>query len=89
MVDLNQWWRIPGDQSRRLDLAAVRRIADELHEHDVLWIEEPLPAADLAGMRSLREQTGIRVAGGEMARTARRAAERDQGRGARRRCSRI
>ena len=70
MVDLNQWWRMPGDISPAMDLAAVRRIADELRELDVVWMEEPLPAADLAGMRTLREQTGIRVAGGEMARTA-------------------
>ncbi len=35
----------------------------------MLWLEEPLPGADLVGMRTLREQTGIRVAGGEMART--------------------
>jgi L-alanine-DL-glutamate epimerase-like enolase superfamily enzyme len=69
MVDLNQWWRMPGDTSAALDLAAVRRIAQELTELGVLWLEEPLPAADLAGMRTLREQTGIRVAGGEMART--------------------
>jgi L-alanine-DL-glutamate epimerase-like enolase superfamily enzyme len=70
MVDLNQWWRVPGDQSPPLDVVAVRRIAEKLRELDVLWIEEPLPAADLAGMRQLREQTGVRVAGGEMARTA-------------------
>jgi L-alanine-DL-glutamate epimerase-like enolase superfamily enzyme len=70
MVDLNQWWRIPGDLSVPSDLAAVRRIAEELRELDVLWIEEPLPAADLDGMRQLREQVGVRVAGGEMARTA-------------------
>ncbi len=69
MVDLNQWWRMPGDIAPALDLAAVRRIAVELHDLGVLWLEEPLPAADLAGMRALREQTGIRVAGGEMART--------------------
>lgn len=69
MADLNQWWRMPGDISAALDLAAVRVIADELRELDVLWLEEPLPAADLAGMRALREECGIRVAGGEMART--------------------
>jgi len=69
MVDLNQWWRMPGDISVALDLPAVRRIADELRELGVLWLEEPLPGADLTGMRTLREQTGIRVAGGEMART--------------------
>jgi L-alanine-DL-glutamate epimerase-like enolase superfamily enzyme len=69
MVDLNQWWRMPGDNSAPADLAAVRRLASELAELGVLWLEEPLPAADLEGMRLLREQTGIRVAGGEMART--------------------
>jgi L-alanine-DL-glutamate epimerase-like enolase superfamily enzyme len=70
MVDLNQWWRMPGDTSAALDLAATLRIASELADLGVLWLEEPLPAADLAGMRALREQAGIRVAGGEMARTA-------------------
>ena len=69
MVDLNQWWRMPGDISAALDVAAVRRLADELAELGVLWLEEPLPARDTGGMRALREQTGIRVAGGEMART--------------------
>jgi D-galactarolactone cycloisomerase len=69
VVDLNQWWRMAGDVSPALDLAAVRRIAAELAALGVLWLEEPLPGGDLAGMRSLREQTGIRVAGGEMART--------------------
>ncbi len=69
MVDLNQWWRMPGDISPALDQVAVRSIAAQLAELGVFWLEEPLPAADLTGMRLLREQTGIRVAGGEMART--------------------
>ena len=69
MVDLNQWWRMPGDISTALDAAAVRQAAAELVELGVFWLEEPLPAADLAGMRMLREQAGIRVAGGEMARS--------------------
>jgi D-galactarolactone cycloisomerase len=69
MVDLNQWWRMAGDTSPALDVAAVRRIAAELADLGVTWLEEPLPAADLAGMRLLREQVGVRVAGGEMARS--------------------
>jgi L-alanine-DL-glutamate epimerase-like enolase superfamily enzyme len=69
MTDLNQWWRMPGDISVALDLAAVRRIADELRELGVFWLEEPLPGEDLEGMRALREQSRVRVAGGEMART--------------------
>jgi len=69
MVDLNQGWRMAGDISPALDLAAVRPLACELRELGVLWLEEPLPRGDLAGLRMLRGQTGIRVAGGEMART--------------------
>jgi D-galactarolactone cycloisomerase len=69
IVDLNQWWRMPGDTSPALDASAVRRLAGDLADLGVLWLEEPLPARDTDGMRALREQTGIRVAGGEMART--------------------
>jgi L-alanine-DL-glutamate epimerase-like enolase superfamily enzyme len=68
VVDLNQGWRMPGDLSTVLDGAAIRPLAAELAELGVMWLEEPLPAGDLAGLRILREQTGIRVAGGEMAR---------------------
>jgi L-alanine-DL-glutamate epimerase-like enolase superfamily enzyme len=67
MADLNQWWRMAGDTSPALDLAYVRRIAAELADLGVFWLEEPLPGGDLDGMRALRGQ--IRVAGGEMART--------------------
>jgi L-alanine-DL-glutamate epimerase-like enolase superfamily enzyme len=67
MADLNQWWRMPGDNSPALDVTEVRRVAAELADLGVLWLEEPLPAGDLDGMRALRQQ--IRVAGGEMART--------------------
>ena len=45
-----------------------------------LWVEEPLAGDDLAGMRMLREATGVRIAGGEMARDfdhLRRALEAD------------
>ena len=69
MVDLNQGWRMPGDISPALDAARVAALAAELRDLGVLWLEEPLPAGDLAGLRMLRERTGIRVAGGEMART--------------------
>ena len=67
MADLNQWWRMPGDHSPALDLHQVRRIAAELADLGVLWLEEPLPGGDTDGMRALRAQ--IRIAGGEMART--------------------
>ncbi|WP_020658671.1 mandelate racemase/muconate lactonizing enzyme family protein [Amycolatopsis benzoatilytica] len=71
MVDLNQAWRMPGDVRRSLDPAAARRFAAALAELDVFWLEEPLPLDDRAGLRSVREATGVRVAGGEMVRTFR------------------
>ena len=43
MADLNQWWRMPGDASPALDEAQVRRIAAELADLGVFWLEEPLP----------------------------------------------
>jgi D-galactarolactone cycloisomerase len=70
MVDLNQWWRMAGDIEPGLGLPDARRIVERLDEHDVLWVEEPLPGLDVAGMRSLRAGAGgVRIAGGEMART--------------------
>lgn len=69
IVDLNQWWRMAGDLGRRLDPAGARRSIERLGSYGVLWVEEPLPGEDVRGMRMLREQTGVRIAGGEMART--------------------
>ena len=69
MVDLNQWWRMAGDIAPGLTPQGARGVVERLREHDVLWVEEPLAGDDLAGMRMLREQTGVRISGGEMART--------------------
>jgi L-alanine-DL-glutamate epimerase-like enolase superfamily enzyme len=69
IVDLNQWWRMPGDVQPGLGPAEARRVIERLVAYDVLWVEEPLAGEDLAGMRTLRERTGVRIAGGEMART--------------------
>lgn len=69
MVDLNQWWRMPGDIARGFGPVDARRAIERLRSYDVLWVEEPLPGEDVAGMRALREQAGVRIGGGEMART--------------------
>lgn len=69
MVDLNQGWRMPGDLTAPLELAAVKKLADQLEELDVLWLEEPLPAHDADGLAKLRSAVGIRIAGGEMTRS--------------------
>jgi D-galactarolactone cycloisomerase len=67
-VDMNQAWRMSGDISPATDVAGARRTASVLRELDVLWMEEPLPYADLNGYQSLRLE-GQRVAGGEMMRS--------------------
>jgi len=71
IVDLNQWWRMPGDIAPGLGPQDARRVIDELAEHGVLWVEEPLAGGDLEGMRMLRSacRGGVRIAGGEMVRT--------------------
>jgi D-galactarolactone cycloisomerase len=69
MVDLNQAWRMPGDIEPALDPASVRRTVEELGELGVLWVEEPLPGADVLGYARLRAETGVRIAAGEMTRT--------------------
>ena len=71
MVDLNQGWRMPGDIGPALDFATVASTAARLRELDVFWLEEPLPREDVRGYASLRQDSGLRIAGGEMARTTR------------------
>lgn len=68
MVDLNRSWRMAGDLSPPLDLAAVHALVARLRELDVFWVEEPLPYADRAGLAALRAGAGMgmRIAGGEM-----------------------
>jgi D-galactarolactone cycloisomerase len=69
MVDLNQGWRMPGDDSPALDRETVTRLAERLQELDILWLEEPLPRDDVEGYAELRRSFAFRVAGGEMAET--------------------
>jgi D-galactarolactone cycloisomerase len=66
LVDLNQSWRMPGDIEPALDVKTVSRTVARLEELGVYWVEEPLPYADLAGLRELRRSSGVRIAGGEM-----------------------
>ncbi|MFK0002893.1 mandelate racemase/muconate lactonizing enzyme family protein [Paenarthrobacter sp. NPDC090522] len=69
MVDLNQMWRMSGDIEPALELAKVQRLAAQLADLDVRWLEEPLPQADIVGAQRVRAQTGIQVSGGEMVRS--------------------
>ena len=58
-----------GRSRRGLGPVGAGRIVERLREYGVLWVEEPLPGEDVGGMRTLREHTGVRIGGGEMART--------------------
>jgi D-galactarolactone cycloisomerase len=69
IVDLNQAWRMPGDIARGLGPSGARQAIEQLRDLGVLWVEEPLDGDDRRGLRTLREQTGVRIAGGEMARS--------------------
>lgn len=70
MVDANQGWRMPGDREPRWDVATAAQCARALEELGVWWLEEPLRTDDLDGYASLRGLTSIRLAAGELVRSA-------------------
>ncbi len=55
MVDVNQGW----------GRATARTYGLRLHEWDVSWLEEPLPAEDVAGLAALHEQLSVPITAGE------------------------
>ncbi|WP_202318696.1 mandelate racemase/muconate lactonizing enzyme family protein [Archaeoglobus neptunius] len=62
-VDANQAWSYtPPYWSRKVAL----KVARELENYDVLWLEEPLWKDDVEGYRWLRENTTVEIAGGEL-----------------------
>ena len=70
MVDANQGWRMPGDLSAPWSRASVLDLVRELERLGVYWLEEPLATDDVDGYAELRRATGLRLAAGEMARSA-------------------
>jgi L-alanine-DL-glutamate epimerase-like enolase superfamily enzyme len=70
MVDCNQGWRQPWDTEAAWTLKDAIAVARELERLNVYWMEEPLHRGDYAGMRALRDSIDVRVAGGEMTRSA-------------------
>ena len=56
MIDAHGWWKYPFD--------AVENVAKQMVEFDPLWLEEPLPPADLASYMALKEKDLIPLAGG-------------------------
>lgn len=70
MVDANQGWRMPGDRSQRWDVATAAQCARALEPLGVYWLEEPLHTDDVEGYAALRRLTSLRLAAGEMVRSA-------------------
>jgi D-galactarolactone cycloisomerase len=67
MVDANMGWRVAGmGEAPRWDLSTAVRVARELEELGVLWLEEPLDKHDYRGYRLLRQKVNLPLAGGEM-----------------------
>jgi L-alanine-DL-glutamate epimerase-like enolase superfamily enzyme len=70
MVDANQGWRMPGDLTPRWDLPTAAAFARELERLDVYWLEEPLPTDEVEAYAALTRGTDVRIAAGEMVRSA-------------------
>lgn len=67
MVDANMGWRVAGmGDAPKWDLATALRVAEELAEIGVVWLEEPLDKNDYEGYRRLREKSPVALAAGEM-----------------------
>lgn len=67
MVDANQAGVEPGlDGHRPWGFARALEVARELEAMNVVWLEEPLPRHDYAGLSRLRDRLGaLKLAGGE------------------------
>jgi L-alanine-DL-glutamate epimerase-like enolase superfamily enzyme len=70
MVDANQGWRMPGDLTPRWDLATATAFAKELERLGAYWLEEPLPTQDVEGYAALKRSCEVRIAAGELVRSA-------------------
>jgi L-alanine-DL-glutamate epimerase-like enolase superfamily enzyme len=62
MVDAHTWWRM-GD--RNYSASTIEKVAEQLKDYDIAWLEEPLPPDDHEGYRRLKELDIVPIAGGE------------------------
>ena len=75
LVDANHGWRMAGDRRPRWDVATAAQCARALERLGVYWLEEPLRTDDVEGYAALRRRTSLRIAAGEMVRSAFEARE--------------
>lgn len=62
MVDAHSWWRM-GDRNYSQD--TVEKLATEMSEHELVWLEEPLDPHNHGAYRELRERDVVPLASGE------------------------
>ena len=62
MVDAHTWWRM-GDSSYTPE--TVEQLAEGMAEHDIAWLEEPLPPDDHEAYLRLKEKDIVPLASGE------------------------
>jgi L-alanine-DL-glutamate epimerase-like enolase superfamily enzyme len=62
MVDAHTWWRM-GDSSYGADL--VEQLAEGMAEHNIAWLEEPMPPDDHEAYLRLKEKDIVPLASGE------------------------
>ena len=53
------------DYNQSLDPSEARRRIDKLAEHDIHWVEEPVPAEDVEGHARVRANSPVRIQTGE------------------------
>jgi L-alanine-DL-glutamate epimerase-like enolase superfamily enzyme len=61
IVDAHTWWQI-GD--RNYVQATIDKLAEQLGQHNIAWLEEPLPPASHEGYRRLKELDLVPLASG-------------------------
>jgi len=62
MVDAHTWWRM-GD--RNYVAATIDRLAEQLADYHIAWLEEPLPPEDHESYHRLKELDFVPIAAGE------------------------
>jgi L-alanine-DL-glutamate epimerase-like enolase superfamily enzyme len=68
MIDCNQAWRMQWDTNPYRTYAEALAVCRAVAPLGIYWIEEPLFRGDYEGLRRLREEAGMRIAGGELTR---------------------
>jgi len=66
-VDANQGWRVAAVADAPLwDLERAKRFADVCADHDISWLEEPLPMDGYDDLCALRQYARVPISGGEL-----------------------